>query len=147
MENSIEAREYFYHQEQRDLLLKQKNETKKYQKAIKHEGKRFQHDQCDFKVTRNNMLENHKTNRHTEGVTCPACAKVFRSKKMSRVHIGTVQAETDKTTVCPICARLSVNSHYMKKHVSFIHGFNLDINPIKVSCNECGKELANPTYL
>ena len=84
---------------------------------------------------------------HTdEQVICPVCCKAFRSKEILMDHMVTVHAKADKATVCPICARPSVNSHYIKKHVRLVHG-NLDINPIKVSYNEYGKEFANPTYL
>ena len=65
---------------------------------------------------------------HTDDqVICPACAKALLSKEMLRDHIGTVHAETDKATV-------SVNSHYMKKHVRRYLSTRRRLSVISICC-------------
>ena len=127
----------------------------------KHQERKYQCDQCDYKAVYNCNLEKHKKSIHeTKKEQVPI------KEEKEKMHLLTQSGEKvlkrpSKLHYCDQCSYQATKNKYLEKHIQVTHSINRGVKQItdfheesatrrkskKYSCSKCSYQATKPKYV
>ena len=98
-----------------------------------HQTKRYSCDQCDYKSSRNDHLNEHIKTKH-EGKRYPCSQCDYQATQTTRLKQHVQSVHEGKRYLCSQCDYQATQTTHLKQHVQSVH------EGMKYPCNECCNE-------